>query len=140
MRPASLPLLALASAWAPQVVTALGQKPVVSFNGTSRDFQIAGGPTIDGAGQILVSENDYWGVIRAAGDLAVDFGRVTGTNYTLSSDARLGASNATVFSNITMDGGGRGGAAVYSYNPVNNRNNTFVSQPSMCGYLSRATN
>lgn len=114
-------LLALACAWAAPLVTALGQKPVVSFNGTSRDFQIAGGAI--GAGQIIVSENDYWGVIRAAGDLAVDFGRVTGTNYTLSTDARLGSSNAT-FSNSSTVGDS---AAVYSFNPVNNKNNTFVS-------------
>lgn len=114
-------LLALSSA-APALVTALGQKPVVSFNGTSSDFQIAGGAIK--VGQILVSENDYWGVIRAAGDLATDFGKVTGTNYTLSTDSRLSGSNSSASSNSTASGTA---AAVYSFNPVNNRNNTFVS-------------
>lgn len=116
-------LLALSSAGA-SLVSALGQKPVVSFNGTSSDFQIAGGSIK--VGQILVSENDYWGVIRAAGDLAIDFGRVTGTNYTLSTDSRLSGSNASAVSNSTASGAA---AAVYSFNPVNNQNNTFVSLP-----------
>jgi hypothetical protein len=31
-------------------------------------------------GQILVDANDWWGVQKAAGDLAIDFGRVTGKN------------------------------------------------------------
>ncbi|KAF3764304.1 hypothetical protein M406DRAFT_339937 [Cryphonectria parasitica EP155] len=101
------PALALLLSTATGLVAALGQKPVVAFNGSAGDFQIAGGSL--SRGQIIVSENDYWGVIRAAGDLAVDFGRVTGTNYTLSTDS----------SSVS--------AAVYSFNPVNNRNNTFYS-------------
>lgn len=72
------------------------------------------------AGQILVSDNDYWGVIRAAGDLAADFGRVTGTNYSLSTGT--GASNSTY-----TNGTSSASAATYSFNPVNNKNNTVVS-------------
>lgn len=89
------------------LVSALGQQAIVSFKSGDNTFQIAGGNVK--AGQILVSSDDYWGVIRAAGDLAVDFGRVTGTNYTLSN--------------------GEGGAkpAVYSYAPVDVSNNTIVS-------------
>ena len=89
------------------LVHGLGQQPIVSFSSSADSFQVAGGSI--SRGQILVSSNDYWGVIRAAGDLAVDFGRVTGTNYTLSN----GASAAT--------------PAAYTYKPVNNKNNTFVS-------------
>jgi len=89
------------------LVNGLGQKPVVSFNGSADSFQIAGGAI--SKGQILVSSNDYWGVIRAAGDLAADFGRVTGNNYTLSN----GASGSA--------------PAAYTYKPVNNKNNTVVS-------------
>ncbi|KAI8304778.1 hypothetical protein K4K59_012609 [Colletotrichum sp. SAR11_240] len=87
------------------LVSALGQQAIVSFKSGDNTFQIAGGNVK--AGQILVSSDDYWGVIRAAGDLAVDFGRVTGTNYTLSN--------------------GEGGAkpAVYSYAPVDVSNNTI---------------
>lgn len=98
-------LLALSSA--ARLVNALGQTPIVSFTESPDSFQIAGGAV--SAGQILVSSNDYWGVIRAAGDLAVDFGRVTGTNYTLSNGAKDSE------------------PASYTYKPVNNMNNTFVS-------------
>lgn len=65
---------------------ALGQKQIISFDGGHDTFRLAGRGV--GQGQILVSDDDYWGVIRAAGDLAVDFGRVTGTNHTLSNGKR----------------------------------------------------
>lgn len=113
-------LLALCSATS--LVAALGQKPVVSFQGSDGDFQVAGGAI--SSGQILVSDNDYWGVIRAAGDLATDFGRVTGTNYTLSTGTSSNASNST-YGNGTSSAS----AALYSFNPVNNKNNTVVSSP-----------
>lgn len=89
------------------VVAALGQERIISLNATDSVLQIAGGPV--SAGQILVAPDEYWGVIRAAGDLAIDFGRVTGVNYTLS-NGQSGAQPAS-----------------YEYNPVNNMNNTHVS-------------
>lgn len=89
------------------LVSAIGQQPIITFTNGSDTLQIAGGRISDG--QILVSPNDYWGVIRAAGDLALDFGRVTGTNYTLSNGVN-GSSPAS-----------------YAFAPVNNMNNTFVS-------------
>lgn len=98
-------LLALSSTVS--LVSGLGQQAIISFTESDGSFQIAGGSK--SAGQIRVSSNDYWGVIRAAGDLATDFGRVTGTNYTLSN----GAKNSE--------------PASYEYNPVNNMNNTHVS-------------
>lgn len=87
------------------LVSGLGQQQIISFNSSGSAFQITNG------GQILVSPNEYWGVIRAAGDLAQDFGRVTGTNLTLSN----GASGAA--------------PAAYSYLPANVYNETFVSIP-----------
>ncbi|KAI1840674.1 hypothetical protein JX266_013136 [Neoarthrinium moseri] len=69
----------------------LGQQPVISFTSVHGAFQLAGGSIA--RPQILVSSNDYWGVIRAAGDLATDFGRVTGTNLTLS-NGEAGAASA----------------------------------------------
>jgi hypothetical protein len=93
---------------------ALGQQKIITFCGGNGTFQLAGGSSssnssASSAGQILVSGNDFWGVIRAAGDLAADFGRVTGTNFTLSN--------------------GEPGAkpAAFEYNPVNNMNNTVYS-------------
>ncbi|KAI1077309.1 glycoside hydrolase family 115 protein [Whalleya microplaca] len=70
---------------------ALGQKPIITLSGDPEAFQIAGGPISQP--QIHISSNDYWGVIRAAGDLAIDFGRVTGTNFTLS-NGEVGATPA----------------------------------------------
>ncbi|KAI1338740.1 glycoside hydrolase family 115 protein [Xylariaceae sp. FL0016] len=63
-------------------VQALGQQRIVSFENQAGALQLYGGNI--SSPQILVSSDDYWGVIRAAGDLAKDFGRVTGTNFTLS--------------------------------------------------------
>ncbi|KAK1726507.1 immunoglobulin I-set domain-containing protein [Colletotrichum acutatum] len=95
--------LVVLSSLAP-LILALGQQPIVSFESASGSFQIAGGDV--GTGQILVSDDDYWGVIRAAGDLALDFGRVTGTNYTLS------------------NGGNSSKPALYTFAPVDVTNNT----------------
>ncbi|KAI0405898.1 hypothetical protein F4802DRAFT_138996 [Xylaria palmicola] len=77
--------------WA-SLVTALGQEAVVGFKRAPGAFQLAGGKI--SRPQILVSADDSWGVIRAAGDLAIDFGRVTGTNFTLS-NGKKGARPAT---------------------------------------------
>ncbi|KAK8065224.1 hypothetical protein PG997_011971 [Apiospora hydei] len=72
----------LAATAAVPLVSALGQLPVISFNDVPGGFPLAGGPVAKP--QILVSDNEYWGVVRAAGDLANDFGRVTGSNFSLS--------------------------------------------------------
>lgn len=88
-------------------VVALGQEPIISFTSSDDSFQIFGGSIT--TGQIRVSKDDYWGVIRAAGDLAVDFGRVTGTNFTLSN----GDTDAS--------------PAKYTFEPVDVKNNTYVS-------------
>ncbi|KKA28239.1 hypothetical protein TD95_002433 [Thielaviopsis punctulata] len=88
-------------------VRGLGQEPIISFTASNDSFQIAGSAFGSTGGQILVSSDDYWGVIRAAGDLAVDFGRVTGTNYTLSN----GEKDAS--------------AATYEFLPVDISNNTI---------------
>jgi hypothetical protein len=72
-----LPSLAFVSA-----VAALGQEQIISFTISKNAFQLFG--TNSGKGQILVAPNDHWGVQKAAGDLATDFGRVTGKNMTLT--------------------------------------------------------
>ncbi|KAF5658562.1 hypothetical protein FHETE_9798 [Fusarium heterosporum] len=93
----SLPLLGLLP-----LVAGLGQQPIIAFKKSDDAFKIAG----SWKGQIRVSKDEYWGVIRAAGDLAVDFGRVTGTNFTLSN----GESDAS--------------PAKYKFEPVDVKNNT----------------
>lgn len=109
------------------LVSALGQQPVVAFNTSAGAFQIAGGRIA--AGQVLVAENDYFGVIRAAGDLVGDLERVTGTHYTLSTDARLVAAGASNNSSSSSHGNASSttaAAALYWFNPVDTRNNTHV--------------
>ena len=63
-----------------QLATAIGQKAVVSFNGSLGGLQLAGGQTA----QLMLSSDDWPGVVRAGKDLAMDFGRVTGTNLTMT--------------------------------------------------------
>lgn len=105
---ASAGLSLLAAAAAP-LASALGQTPVISFQDTPGGFQLAGGPVTQP--QILVSGNEHWGVVRAAGDLATDFGRVTGNNYSLS-NGEVGAR-----------------PLAYEYRPTT-RNYTHVSGPA----------
>ncbi|KAK3321852.1 hypothetical protein B0H66DRAFT_475250 [Apodospora peruviana] len=102
------------------VAAALGQERIIAFNnnGSSGALQLAGGSV--GKGQILVSSNEYWGVIRAAGDLALDFGRVTGINYTLS------------------NGGNSTRPATYVYKPINNMNNTVYSTTGTSNFTGPA--
>ncbi|KAI2604598.1 glycoside hydrolase family 115 protein [Hypoxylon sp. NC1633] len=89
---------------------ALGQQQIISFTNSPDAFQVAGGSISQP--QILVSSDDYWGVIRAAGDLAKDFGRVTGTDFTLS-NGEVGAT-----------------PAAYEYRPITrNYTNYSVSEP-----------
>jgi hypothetical protein len=59
---------------------ALGQNQTVSLTPGDGLLQIAGSGV---NGQILVSANDWWGVLRVAEDLAGDVGKVTGRNLTL---------------------------------------------------------
>ena len=61
-------------------VNALGQNATVTLSPGKGLFQLASSGI---NGQILVSANDWWGVLRAAEDLAGDVGKVTGRNLTL---------------------------------------------------------
>lgn len=94
------------------VVASLGQKQIISFKDDGEEtFQLAGGSV--GNGQIRVAKDEYWGVVRAAGDLAVDFGRVTKNNLTLSN----GEQDAD--------------PAVFKYDPVDVSNNTIVRRTAL---------
>ncbi|KAH8596621.1 glycoside hydrolase family 115 protein [Bisporella sp. PMI_857] len=72
-----LPILALLPS-----VLALGQEPIVTTVQKAGLLQLAGQGI---NGQILLSADDWWGVIRAAEDLASDFGKISGKNLTLGS-------------------------------------------------------
>ncbi|KAI0126804.1 immunoglobulin I-set domain-containing protein [Xylariales sp. AK1849] len=94
-------LLSLVAAATAPLAAALGQQTVISFTSVHGALQLAGGSI--SKPQILISSNDYWGVIRAAGDLAKDFGRVTGTNFTLSNGENGAAPAAYEYRPITTN-------------------------------------
>ena len=58
-------------------VLGLGQNKTITFAPGNGTLQLAGRGS---SPQIIVDSRDYAGVVRAAGDLAADFGRVTGIN------------------------------------------------------------
>src|SRR4051812_5963376 len=94
MRVSCLPLLLASFAIHIPWSHALGQIPTVTTtkpsNGTL--LQLAG----KGLGaQILVSQEEWWGVLRAAEDLAGDLGKVVGENLTLAYWDGSAASNVS---------------------------------------------
>lgn len=92
---------------------AIGQQPIITFNSSAGAFRLAGNGT---AGQVLVSKDDQWSVIRAAGDLCEDFGRVTGVNLRLAAY------------------GGTTDAPVYTFQPpLSNVNYTVGAEESITG-------
>ena len=70
-----LPLLCFAVS-----VSGLLQQATLSFTAESRSLQLAGSGV---KSQIILDGKDWPGVIRTTNDLAMDFGRVTGTNATI---------------------------------------------------------
>lgn len=103
-------------------VLALGHSPTATLIGGHGDFQLARNGV---HGQILLSANDWWGVIRAAQDLAGDVGKVTGTNLTLG-NWRAGGKNTHISPSPAngdhVDAETHGGetTVLYTYNPTTN--------------------
>jgi hypothetical protein len=103
-------------------VLALGQSPTVTLTGGYGDLQLAGSGV---HGQILLSANDWWGVIRAAQDLAGDVGKVTGRNLTLG-NWRAGGKNASISpspangDHVGTETHGGETTVLYTYNPTTN--------------------
>lgn len=80
--------------------SALGQSSPVTTDSSSSSSKLL---KLSGAGnQILLSADDWWGVLRAAQDLAGDFGKVTGRNLTLVS---WSGGNSTIGSKIKRNSG-----------------------------------
>lgn len=73
-------------------VFALGEQRVVSFSKTSGSILLADGTS---SPSVIVDNADWTGVIRAAGDLAGDFGRVTGNNGTVSNVSSLAEASSS---------------------------------------------
>lgn len=85
-------------------VLSLGQNATISLAAAPKLLQLAGNG-LDG--QILVSTNDWFGVIRAAQDLAIDVGRVTGKNLTLGN-----------WQSGKSQGNGQKTTVAYTYHPT----------------------
>jgi hypothetical protein len=103
-------------------IWALGQSPTISLTGGRGDLKLAG-DSING--QILLSANDWWGVIRAAQDLAGDVGKVTGKNLTLGNWRAPGHSADIVASpedgqHVATETHGGETTILYAYNPTAN--------------------
>lgn len=64
----------------PEVVLGIGQKTIIAFNSTTGSLDLASGGS---AVQIIADQADWPAVLRAANDLTLDFGRVTGKNGSL---------------------------------------------------------
>ena len=73
-----------------------GQKPTVNFDGDGLELA-SGGSAV----QIMCDAGDYPGVLRVCDDLALDFGRVTGTNGSVMLMGDGPAMNASMIFNIT---------------------------------------
>ncbi|KAH7092464.1 hypothetical protein FB567DRAFT_435039 [Paraphoma chrysanthemicola] len=74
-------------------VAALGQNSTISFNSTGPLLASRSSPV-----QIYADQEDWPAVLRVVDDLAVDFGRVTGTNgsVTLLGNGTAGSSNSSI--------------------------------------------
>ncbi|KAH8813045.1 hypothetical protein F5884DRAFT_751339 [Xylogone sp. PMI_703] len=103
-------------------VDALGQKATVTFTAGNNLLQLGADHTNT---QLMVSANDWWGAIRAAEDLAYDFGRVTHKNLTLinwngtfTGKRNPATHNLPVSSghNLTSTSGGKT-TVIYTYQP-----------------------
>lgn len=80
-------------------VFAIGQNATLAFNASTSSYQLA---SRSSSVRLVLDAADWPGVLRVADDLALDFGRVTGLNGSLSlvnSDAPT--ANASVIFNVT---------------------------------------
>lgn len=104
-----LPLFLTSLTFLFPLTAALGQDPTVTTikptNGTSSPLQIAGKGL---NAQILVSKEEWWGVLRVAEDLAGDLGKIVGENLTLAYWDGTAGQNVTNGGPGAAAGGGGG--------------------------------
>lgn len=90
---------------------AIGQKPTINFNGTGLPLA-QGGSSV----QLYADSKDWPGVLRVVDDVAADFGRVTGTNGTvtlLGNGTSPGLNASTTFNVTGKTGFGNSGPGRY---------------------------
>lgn len=78
-----------------RLAAALGQQQIITFENSPGKLLLG---SRSSRAQIIVDASEWAGVIRAANDLVADFGRVTGTNGTVTTWQNSTPSN---FSGIT---------------------------------------
>ena len=118
------------------LIAALGQDPTITTtkptNGTSSHLQIAGKGL---NAQILVSKEEWWGVLRAAEDLAGDLGKVVGENLTLAYwDGNAGPNVST--GSPGSDGDGPGGDGNGHPPPQSNQGNNGNGEGGVVGDIA----
>ncbi|KAL3422220.1 hypothetical protein PVAG01_06376 [Phlyctema vagabunda] len=115
------------------LASALGQTPVITTvppkGNESSLLQLAGSGL---SGQILLSADDWWGVIRAAEDLSIDFGRVTGQNLTLANWQSDTAAVPDAHKQLVTEGGATTVLYTY-YPPTSNINYTVGAMKNITG-------
>lgn len=79
------------------VVSALGQKATIDFKPGNGSYLLA---TRSSSVNLVLDGADWPGVLRAANDLAVDFGRVTGLNGSVTAKGN-GTKSAQAIFNVT---------------------------------------
>jgi len=94
--PAGLPAV-LALFLGARAAIGLGEASRVTTNPVSGAFALAQNGA---AATIYVDSNDFWGVIRAAGDLQTDIHRVTGITPAITHDADKSSFNAIIIGSI----------------------------------------
>ncbi|KAK6613651.1 putative immunoglobulin I-set domain-containing protein [Botrytis cinerea] len=118
------------------LIAALGQDPTITTtkptNGTSSHLQIAGKGL---NAQILVSKEEWWGVLRVAEDLAGDLGKVVGENLTLAYwDGNAGPNVST--GSPGSDGDGPGGDGNGHPPPQSNQGNNGNGEGGVVGDIA----
>ncbi|OJD40310.1 glycoside hydrolase family 115 protein [Diplodia corticola] len=78
---------------------AIGQNATIAFNVSAGSYQLASRSSSVG---LMLDAADWPGVLRVADDLALDFGRITGLNGSLSlANSDASTANASVIFNVT---------------------------------------
>lgn len=80
------------------LVSALGQKDTIAFSSGNGSYLLA---TKSSSVNIILDAADWPGALRVANDLAVDFGRVTGLNGSLTTVGKKGSKSASNIFNVT---------------------------------------
>jgi hypothetical protein len=81
------------------LAAALGQQQIIAFENSPGNLLLG---SRSSHAQIIVDASEWAGVTRAANDLAADFGRVTGTNGTVTTSQNLAPSNSSGITRIIV--------------------------------------